>query len=161
MTTKLSYEGDGILPERQSRDDMKASNVTCLIWGADLTSTNRRRQVRQVLREHAMAAFAATRAHAALRHLIVAYRCAPHLRDRLQITAYSESRRVHAALELKRARDIDVIMIDVTGLADNHLAEQRFNELAGKRAGVAGYTAISWNDIRHPSIQVAGAQDIV
>lgn len=161
MTTNLSYEGDDIFSERQPRNDMKTSNVACLIWGADLTSTNRRRQVRQVLREHAMAAFAATRAHAALRHLIVAYRCAPHLRDRLQITAYSESRRVHAALELKRARDIDVIMIDVTGLADNHLAEQRFNELAGKRAGVAGYAAISWKDIRHQSIQLAGAQDIV
>lgn len=161
MTTTLSYEGDDLFPERSPQDDTKGPTATCLIWGTDLTDMSHSRQLRQALHEHASAAFSATRAHAALRHVIVAYRCAPQLRDRLRNTAHSESRRIHVALELERARDIDVIMIDVTGLDDDHLADHRFNELAVKRAGVAGYAAISWNDIRHQSIQSAVTQGVI
>lgn len=161
MTTAIRYAGDAILPPLPPQGDEVAQPVTCLIWGADLTGLGRGRDLRHALHAHAEAAFSAAQAHGAVRHLVIAYRCAPHLCRRLRTPAHSASRRVHAALERERARDVDVFMIDITELDDGDLAEHRFAELATQRAGVAGYAAVSWSDIRDQPIQTAAKQDLV
>ncbi|MGO2747440.1 hypothetical protein [Microbacterium sp.] len=161
MTTAISYRGDDIFSQLPPQGDEATHPVACLIWGADLRGLGPGRYIRHALHDQASAAFSAIRTQAVLRHLIIAYRCAPQLGNRLRHTAYNESRRLHAAFELERARDVDVIMIDVTELDDNNLAHHRFTELAGKRAGVAGYAAISWSDIQHQPIQTAVKQDVV
>ncbi|MBX3094414.1 MAG: hypothetical protein KF680_07760 [Cryobacterium sp.] len=161
MATKLSYEGDAILPSIQADSVEGGSGASCLVWGTDLSRVEDRRLARQSLHEQATAALRASVNHPALQHLVLVYRCAPQLRSRMQDFARGEARRLHATLELERASDVDVVMVDITGLDDDQLPERRFNELARRHAGITAYAAITWEVMRHESINDACSRNVI
>lgn len=160
MHTILSYQGDAVLAHTAPAPGL-TEDVTCVVWGSDLTQEDRPRLARRALRASAAEALTVVRAHASLKHLVLIYRGSPQHRRRLRSSAQSVARRLHAELERTRARYVDVVVIDITDLDDHPMIEQRLSKLAGTTAGIVGYAAIRWEDLHEESIHDTCTRDVV
>lgn len=127
--------------------------AVCLVWGADLCTGDRGRGDKAALRRIARVALADAGSRPELEHLVLLYR-SPSA-DRLRPFAERLAGILHADLERATGRDIDVILLDVTGLDSPEPVEARIRQLASRPAGLAGAAAIGWRDIARQSIAAA------
>ncbi|SJN11142.1 hypothetical protein FM113_11075 [Leucobacter sp. 7(1)] len=69
--------------------------------------------------------------------------------------AWTLATRLHAQLELRSGRDIDVVFVNISNLDDQKLLSDRAVEWSSQLEGLAGAAVLDWGDIRNESIRRA------
>jgi hypothetical protein len=156
MTDRIALLGDeldllGNVPSAARITD-DAPPPTALVVGADLRDAATRRTARTRLRERGEQACEALRALPAVRHLIVAVRADGALAHSLEAMASSLATRIHAQLERRFARDIEVTVLDVSDCDDAGLLDERIRERAAERGAAHGVVVLDWSAVRDRSI---------
>lgn len=154
MTPRIALSGDTLEPYATAiTPTAETTDATCLVWLIDLTTVDTPRAARRRLKEHFRGLLAASTAHSGLRHVLVLYAHQDLVpARRVEPAARSIASRLHAEIERRRGRYVDVILLDVTRCEDLPLLDERIAEVALLRAGMAGDTALIWEDIRERSI---------
>lgn len=132
-----------------------------IMWMSDLRAAADRRAARMALKAAAHAAFDACQARPSLRHLLLAYRAEPAVIPALHRLARAVATRLHTEIELRVARDVDVVLLDVTDLDDQDLLRERLEELSRQPAGLAGAAALHWSELRDETIRRAANRDYI
>lgn len=158
MNTTITYLGDMV---NNFPSTPPTAGAHCLVWAIDIAGIERRREAKCQLRSAATRALEASRACGDLKHLVIPYRAASAHRRFLHFTAQSNARRLHSELERAHGRYVDVVLIDLSEIDDNHLLTQRVDELACTGRGIVGYAAISWEVLRSESIREACTRDVI
>lgn len=165
MTGAVLLLGEPLLPPPVLKP-ARSEPTRTIVWVSDLRDTAGRRAARAALKTAAHAAFEACRARPNLRHLLLAYRTEPAMGPALHRLARAVATRLHTEIELRAGRDVDVVLLDVSGLDvsvpdDQELLRERLEELSQQPAGLAGAAALDWSDIRNESIRHAASSEYI
>ena len=126
-----------------------------LVVGLDLVSDGSPRKARGRLRREALRWGVELQRYPAAVHLLILYRLPPEASaERVVGTAERLALRLHAEME-RRARYVDVTLIDVTRCDDGERLADRLLERISGSAGGYPAAALTWSDIRDVSIAAA------
>jgi|SRR5690625_306305 len=128
-----------------------------LVVGLDLSESVSPRKTRALLKQEAVRWGEQLRRYPSAVHLLIAVHLPPHVtQSRFLSTADGLSLRIHAELE-RRARYVDVTLLDVTSCDDaERLADRLLERISGTAGGYPA-AALTWSDIRDTSIAAATA----
>lgn len=167
MTHSVVVHGDPIAPlEALMRhagvvgadDDLPAElrrRTRGLVVGLDLSESVSPRKTRALLKREVVRWGEQLRRYPSAIHLLIAVHLPPHVTpSRFLRTADGLSLRIHAELE-RRARYVDVTLLDVTSCDDGErLADRLLQRISGPAGGYPA-AALTWSDIRDTSIAAA------
>lgn len=126
-----------------------------LVVGLDLAPAESRRKARAALKRDVVHWGDELRRYPAAIHLLIACRRPAHISaSHVQGVADGLALRIHAELE-RRARYVDVTLLDVTDCDDGELLADRLLERISGPAGGYPAAALDWADIRDKSIAAA------
>lgn len=159
MTDTVFLLGDPLLREM---DCTRATTerARTIVWASDLRECDGRRAATTAFKDAAHAALDACRRRPGIRHLLLAYRADPAVTSMLRRRASGLAVLLHAELEQRAGRDVDVIVLDVSEIDDQALLLKRLEDLSPKPAGLAG-VALGWPDIRDQSIRRAASNEYI
>lgn len=170
MTHTVVAEGDAMdsLSELARRvagppgphDDEDLRRVRGLVVGVNLLDLPSSRRVRAELKRRVMRLADDVRRYPAAVHVLVAYRLPAGVApERVLHTADAIALQLHATLERRAARYVDVTLLDVTACSDAVLLADRITERIAGKAGAYSSVALAWSDIRDLSIARATMAD--
>lgn len=140
--------GDGLADDLRRR-------CRGLVVGLDLARAESPREARSMLKREVVRWGDELRRYPSAIHLLVACRRPPHVSaDRFLRAADGLSVRIHTELE-RRARYVDVTLLDVTECDDGERLADRLLERVSGPAGGYPAAALIWSDIRDRSIAAA------
>lgn len=133
----------------------EVENPRTLVWVCDLRTTGDKRSARKRLKQATAAMFDVCRVRRTVRHLLVAYTVQSSCSASIDHVAWTLATRLHAQLELRSGRDIDVVFVNISNLDDQKLLYDRAVEWSSQLEGLAGAAVLDWGDIRNESIRRA------
>lgn len=160
MTGAVLFLGDSFLAPPAFKP-ARSEPARMIVWVSDLRDTAGRHAARTGLKTAAHAAFEACRYQSGIRHLLLAYQAEPSMSPALQRLARAVATRLHAEIELRAGRDVDVVLLDISDLDDQEVLQQRLEDMSRQPAGLAGAAALGWNDIRNESIRGAAISEYI
>lgn len=129
-----------------------------LVVGLDLAHAESRRQARSTLKREVIRWGDELRRFPSAVHLLIACRRAPHIpASHVQGVADGLALRIHTELE-RRARYVNVTLLDVTDCDDGELLADRLLERIVGAAGGYPAAALTWSEVRGRSTAAATAE---
>jgi hypothetical protein len=160
VTGGILLAGDPILREPVVADETPGA-ARMVVWACDLAGIGDRRIARVRMKAAAHAAYDACRTCPRARHLVLVYQVDPAAVPAVHRLASAVAARLHAELEQRAGRDVDVVFVDITGVEDPGSLWERLEELSRQPAGLVGAAALTWRDVRSESIRRTASRDYI
>jgi hypothetical protein len=164
--TALILLGDDLptlaaLGETCAAESATTSAPRAVVVGVDIRRSPSNADAKRAIRAHLTAAEHDIRVHSAVRHLIVVIHAAERMTHLIESHGSAAATRIHAHLERRLARDIEVTVLDLSACASPAAAAQRIQERARTPAGAHAVVVLSWSDIETTAIATAARQQYV
>jgi hypothetical protein len=164
--TELILLGDDLpaltaLSESCAAEPASASAPRAVVVGIDIRHSPSNADAKRAIRAHITAAERDIRVHPTVRHLIVVIHAAERMTHLIESHGSAAATRIHAHLERRLARDIEVTVLDLSACASPTAAAQRIQERAHTPAGAHAVVVLNWPDIETTPIAAAARQQYV